>query len=258
MDLKLTDKVAVVSGSSRGIGKAIAYTLLREGASVYITGRDEKDLSAAYEGFNQQFDGKVFSFCGDLTNTESIKRLMENVVDEHMKLDIVVSNIGSGRSVAGWDVDDEEWTRMFNINFHGTVKLCREAIRVMKETAKGSIVCISSIAGVEAIAAPVPYSSAKAALLSFVKNTSDIAAQYGVRINAVSPGNVLFEGGTWKAKLRENKNRVMEYIDKVVPLKAFASPEDIAEMVAFLASDRAKFVTGANFIIDGGQVRKII
>ena len=260
MDLHLTERVALVSGSSRGIGKAIAETLLMEGCTVYINGRDENSLNATAEEFSKTIlKNKIRKICADLTITEEIRKTLDIISRETDKPpDIVVANIGSGRSVQGWDIDDEEWLRMFNANFFGAVRLCREAIRMMKDGGGGCIIGIASIAGCEATPAPISYSSAKTALLSFVKNTANIVAQFGVRINAVSPGNVLFEGGTWDIKFKENKEEVLDYINSVVPLKGFASQYDIADMVSFLVSDHAKFITGSNFIVDGGQVRKFI
>ena len=255
----LTGKVALVSGSSRGIGKGIAEVLLKEGCIVFINGRTEDTLNKAVEELKEKISkDTVYKICCDLTITKNITKALRDILEKTGKPpDIVVANIGSGRSIVGWDVNDEEWLRMFNINFFGAIRLCRESIRVMKEKG-GSIVCISSIAGCESIPAPVPYSTAKAALLSFVKNTANLVAQYNIRINAVSPGNVLFKGGTWDIKLKENKDAVIDYINSVVPMKGFASPYDVAYMVAFLVSEKAKFITGANFIVDGGQVRKFI
>jgi len=260
MDLHLSEKIALVSGSSRGIGKTIAKCLLREGCCVFINGRSEHILRKSLNELREKTSNKaVFEICGDLTVGKNIRDALEKILKRTKRYpDIVVANIGTGRSAGGWDVNDEEWVRMFNINFFGAVRLCRETIRVMKESEGGSIVCISSIAGCEAIPAPLPYSTAKAALLSFVKNTANIVAQYRIRINAVSPGNVLFEGGTWDSKLKENRNEVMNYIETSVPMKGFASPHDVAHMVAFLASESAKFITGSNFIVDGGQTRCFI
>lgn len=260
IDLNLNGKIALVSGSGRGIGKAIAGILLSEGCTVFINGRDEKTLNTTAEELRNKTPlHKIYKICSDLTITENIKSALDFIYNKTQKYpEIIVANIGSGKSVSGWDIDDEEWLRMFNLNFFGAVRLCREAVRVMTEHGGGSIVCISSIAGCEAIPAPLPYSIAKAALLSFVKNCANEVAQYKIRINAVSPGNVLFEGGTWDRKLKENKDAVLSYLNNAVPLKGFASPDDIAYMTAYLVSDYARFITGSNFIVDGGQVKKFI
>jgi len=256
MDLLLTGKVAIVSGSSRGIGKAIAGRLLAEGCEVYVTGRDSDSLESTRHEFYQQFGDKVHAYQGDLTDSTVLESLISSVCSRHQRLDIAVANIGSGQSKLGWDVGDDIWLQAFQTNFFAAVRLSREAIRVMCKNG-GSIIFISSIAGVEAIAAPVPYSTAKAALLSYVANTARIVALHGIRLNSISPGNVLFPGGTWDRKMREDSNGVAKYIADTVPMNRFGRPEEIADAVAFLASEKAAFITGSNMLVDGGQTRRI-
>ncbi|MBI4823873.1 MAG: SDR family oxidoreductase [Nitrospirae bacterium] len=258
MELNIGGRVSVVSGSSRGIGKAIAYGLLKEGAIVYLTGRDKEALDSTYRDLSSQFGNSVYKFNGDLSLTETIKTLIETVLREQGRLDIAIANIGSGRSKVGWDVEDSYWHEGFDINFYPAVRLIRESIRVMKEQASGSIVAVSSIAGCEAIPAPIPYSAAKTALLSFVKNVSALVASDGIRVNAISPGNVYFEGGTWDRKLKEDRAAVERYIETSVPARRLGTPEEIADAICFLVSDRASFITGANLVVDGGQIRRLL
>lgn len=257
MDLNLKGKIAVVSGSSRGIGKAVAGGLLAEGAVVYVTGRNEPDLNAACSEFQARFGERVYKFNGDLTDTETIKKLLAEIIARHERLDIAVANIGSGRFRRDWDIADELLMKSFDLNLFAAVRLSREAIRVMIGRKSGAVVCVASIAGGEAIPAPVQYSAAKSALLSYVKNTADLVAPFGIRINAISPGNVYFEGGTWDAKIKENREAVEAYIRSSVPMGRLGLPGEIADAACFLVSERASFVTGANIIIDGGQTRKI-
>ena len=179
-------------------------------------------------------------------------------MDENKKLDMVIANIGTGKSVLGWDVDEVEWLRMFNINFFGAVKLCRESLRVMTEQESGNIVFISSIAGCETLPAPVPYSAAKSALLTYMKNTANQVVDAGIRLNAISPGNVYFPGGTWDRKLKEDKELVEAYLNESVPMKRLGKAEEIADVVTFLVSEKSSFITGSNLIVDGGQVKKVI
>ncbi len=258
MEIYLKGKIALVSGSSRGIGRAIAYGLLKEGAVVYVTASRKESLEKTTAGFRKEFGNRVFSFCGDLTRTDVIKNLISEIAKKHNQLDIVVANVGTGKSKPGWDVDDEAWMQSFEMNFFSAVRLSREALRVMVEQKSGNIVFISSIAGCEAIPAPVPYSSAKTALLSYVKNTSNLVSPYGIRMNAVSPGNIFFEGGTWDNKLKENKEAVEKYLSDTVAMKRLGNPEEISDAVCFLVSERASFITGANVVVDGGQIKKII
>ncbi len=253
----LTAKVALVSGSSRGIGKGIAYHLLSKGATVYLTGRSLVELEHTYDEFRSQFPDRVCKYLGDLGNTATIAGLLKTIMDDYGRIDIVVANIGSGKSLMGWDIPDNLWEESMQINFMNAVRLSRESLRHMTAAKKGAIIFIASIAGVETIAAPVPYSCAKAALLTYMKNTAPLAAESGVRMNAISPGNVFFTGGTWDRKIRESPESTQEYIQKNVPLQRFGTPDDIGSLVCYLASDDASFVTGSNYIIDGGQTRSL-
>lgn len=260
MKPNLENRTALISGSSRGIGRAIADAFLAEGMTVFVNGRDRAALDLAISEMKSRYpDAKVHPICADLIKTENVISALDQAFRVVGRFpDVVVANVGSGRSNPGVEVEDGEWERMFDINLFGAVRLVREAVRRMKDAGGGSIVCVSSIAGCEASTAPLSYSAAKAALLSFVKNASDLVAKHHIRINAVSPGNVMFEGGVWDRKLKENREQVMGYINSSVPLQRFATPQEIAEVVAFLVSDKAAFVTGTNVVVDGGQLRKII
>ena len=253
----LAAKVALVSGSSRGIGRGIAYHLLSNGATVFLTGRSQNALKQTYDELKEQFADQVRKFQGDLSNTATIAGLLKAINKENGHIDIVVANIGSGRSQMGWDVPDNLWEESMQINFMNAVRLSRESLRYMMVAQKGSIIFIASIAGVETIAAPAPYACAKAALLSYMKNTAPVAARHGVRMNAISPGNILFPGGTWDKKIRENPEPTQKYIQDNVPLQRFGTPDDVGSLVCYLASDNASFITGGNFIVDGGQTRRI-
>ena len=254
---RLEEKIAVVSGSSRGIGRSIAERLLGDGATVYITGRDSGRLDTTFDELSGQHPGKVFRFRGDLSQTAGIVRCIDQVVKNHQRIDIAVANIGSGRSVSGWDITDETWEESLLINFYPAVRLARESIRHMAKQQSGTIIFISSIAGCETIDAPVPYATAKAALLAYMKNTADIVGPHNIRMNAVSPGNIYFKDGTWDKKMQSDSKQVQEYIQTSVPLNRFGTPDDIAHAVSFLCSDEASFISGANIIVDGGQTRSL-
>lgn len=253
----LSNQVALVSGSSRGIGKCVAYHLLANGATVYLTGRSGPDLEKTYEEFSKGYGERVFKFQGDLTKTDVIIRLFNEIEEKSKKIDIVIANVGSGKSQMGWDVPDRLWSESMKINFFSAVRLSRESINRMINQKSGVIIFISSIAGLETIAAPVPYSCAKAALLSYMKNSASNVAQYGIRMNAISPGNILSHNGTWERKLIEKPEETKKYIHDNVPLQKLGTPDDIANLVCYLVSENATFITGANFIVDGGQTRSI-
>jgi 3-oxoacyl-[acyl-carrier protein] reductase len=256
VNLRLDNHVALVAGSSRGIGKAIAAAFLQEGCRVCITGRAEASLSKTLAEFEGQFGKEsVISFCGDLADPPVIEQALHKTHGWGGRLDAMVANLGSGSGATGWKLESDEWERLFNANFWGSVRLAQAAIPLVAENRHGAILFIASITGVEATSAPLPYSAAKAALVNYAKNLASRVAAMGVRVNCIAPGNVLFPGGTWERHLEKEKDKVMQMIESSVPLARFGTPEEIANLAVFLCSDAATFITGACFKADGGQTR---
>jgi 3-oxoacyl-[acyl-carrier protein] reductase len=249
MLLDLSGKRALVTGSSRGIGFAIAAALHAEGCRVALNGRDSVLLSESA----QKLKGSI-AIAGDFTLTVDAAKIVSNVVDVFGGLDILVCNIGGGQSVPPGSETIEEWHRVFSLNFWSTINAI-EAARAALTYSHGSIVCISSICGVEMIPeAPITYSTAKAALHSYVKGISRPLGKQGVRINAIAPGNILFNGSAWERRLLEDEGAIRSMLDKNVALSSFGTPQDIAGLTVFLASESAKFATGGIWVLDGGQV----
>ncbi len=246
-------RTAFVSGSSRGIGKAIAEKLSQMDFAVYLNGRNESDLENAVADINAK-GGHAYAIAGDLTDDKAIREALEQVLKKKDKIDVVVANLGSGRSVPGWAISIAEYRRVFDLNFFSAVSLMTQAIPHMAKNS--NLVVISSIAGCESIGAPIAYLSAKAALLAFTKGLSDQVVDLGIRVNAISPGNIYFPGGTWDEKMHKDENAVRKLLDDKVPLKRLGRPSEIADAVEFLLSN--EFVVGHNLVIDGGQIRKII
>lgn len=251
MDLKLNQKNVLVTGSSKGIGFGIAQAYLNEGANVMINSRGNIDLSM----FKAASRNQISSVSADVSTIDGINLISQKVLDVFKgKLDVLVCNVGSGKSVPVGTETFEDWKKSFDTNFFSTTNTI-EALKNLVTKESGSILCISSICGLEALGAPLTYSAAKAALNSYVVGLSRFLAREGIRINAIAPGNVLFEGSTWEQKLKNNKKGVLEMLEKEVPLKKFGDVEDISNMALFLSSDKAKFITGSIIVIDGGQVR---
>ena len=257
MDLGLKNKVVLVAGSSRGIGEAIARTFLQEGANVVVTGRSASDLKKTAGAFKRKFSGRVLEFSGDLTREIEIRKCIATVVRKWKRLDVVVAGIGSGKSNRPLQADHKEWRRMLDKNLLGAVALASETLPLLRRQKSGCLVFISSIAGVEHIGAPEAYAAAKSALLSYVKSLAAGLAAEGIRVNAVAPGNIKFPGGRWEEISKERPQAVKDMIKREVPLNRFGTPQEVAAAVAFLASDRASFITGSCLTVDGGQTRRI-
>jgi 3-oxoacyl-[acyl-carrier protein] reductase len=255
MDLALKEKVVFVAGASRGIGKGIASVFLDEGARVVVTGRDPAALAAAGEELSGGRADRVMTFAGDLSQAATVQQAHQSVTARWGAVDSLICNIGSGTAKNGWQVAAEDWEAVFQINLWATVRLVEVFLPSMVEAKRGSIILISSIAGLESLGAPIPYTVAKAALERYSKDLSRRVGRYGVRVNTVAPGNILFPGGSWQRKLDADHAGVTSMIAAEVPLGRFGTAEEIGTAVAFLASGHAAFITGACVVVDGGQTR---
>jgi 3-oxoacyl-[acyl-carrier protein] reductase len=250
MQLDLSGKTALVTGSSKGIGWAIAQALHAEGCRLALNARNAVDLRTA----TAQLAGSI-GIVGDVTQPAEARQVVAEVLSTFGRLDILVCNVGSGRSVPPGNETAEEWQRVFALNLWSTTNSV-EAARDALVASKGVIVCISSICGLEAIpGAPVTYSAAKAALHAYVRGIARPLGKQGVRINAVAPGNILFDGSVWAHKLAEDATGVQAMLAKEVALGSLGTPTDVGSLVAYLASPRNSFASGSVWTLDGGQVR---
>jgi 3-oxoacyl-[acyl-carrier protein] reductase len=254
LDLGLTDKVAFVAGSTRGIGRTIADAFLREGSRVGVSGRTKHDLDRTSHELESRFGrDHVLATQGDLTQKADIEKSMRAVGQRWGGLDCLVVNVGSGRGRMGWEADTEEWNRLLNLNLIAGSLMADCAVPFMQGRNEASIIFISSLAGMEVLPAPIAYACAKSGVVALSKMLSRALAPERIRVNTVAPGNILFPGGVWQRKLEEDPQGVHAYIAAEVPMKRMGAPEEVADAVTFLASARASFITGACLLIDGGQ-----
>lgn len=252
MQLDLAGKSVLVTGSSKGIGRAIAEAFLAEGAEVAFNGRNIIELTRVIEA---QKRGKAIAIEGDVTKPDQALSIVERVMTTFGKLDVLVCNVGSGRSVPAGTETYEEWLRVFGLNLWSATNMV-EASRPYLANSSGTIVCISSICGQEMVpGAPLTYSAAKAALNAYVRGIARPLGQDSIRINAIAPGNILFEGSVWQRKLNEDPEEVGQLLSRDVALSRLGTPWEVASLTLWLASPVASFCTGCVFVADGGQVR---
>ena len=257
MNLGLEKQVVFIAGSSRGIGRAIGEALLAEGATVVLTGRNEVSLNAVKAELESAGnDGRIMAIAGDFCDPAVIAAAFERTIGTFGKIDHLIANLGSGSGKPGWDYSHDEWARFFELNFFASTRLTQAVLPyLLLNRDGGSIIYIASIVAVEATAAPLPYSAAKAALVNYSMNLARQMGPHKIRVNSIAPGNIWFPNGSWDKHLSNNAVAVKTMLDSEVPLQRFGSPQEIAAFVAYLCSAQAAFCTGACYVIDGGQTR---
>lgn len=250
MKIEYGNKKVLVTGSSRGIGLCIANHFAMNGAQVCYSARSlESFHSSVFLGSNEK--SRILKAC-DFTDLNSILNLRKCIENEFSKLDILVCNVGSGKSVLDPIPNYDNFENVFNLNFKSAVNTTREFLPLLEKTA-GCILFISSICGLEAYDAPIDYSVAKSSLQSFSKHLSKKVADKGVRVNCLALGNIYFPGGVWDKKMQEDHQKVQNMINTQVPMKRLGTPDEVAHACMFLCSQQASFITGSLLTVDGGQ-----
>ena len=252
MDFDFKNQNVFISGSTKGLGKEIASRFKLAGSSIVINGRNSEDLHKTKAEISADH-----AFQADVTNEVDTARVINAAIEVFGEIDILICNVGSGSNL-NRDLDPlTPWKYMMDVNFWSAVNLI-ESIEALQPNHPISVVCISSICGIEIVpGAPPAYSVAKSALNSYVRVKSKGFKAIGSRINAIAPGNIMHENSIWLKKKNENPAEVNDYINKNVPLNRMASTGEIADLVLYLASPKASFVSGSIWTIDGGQVNSL-
>jgi len=252
MDLFLHDQHFLVTGASRGIGLAIATGLLQEGAKVALVARTQETLAEVSHKLSVQYgSSQVLPLTLDCANTTAWEEAIDTLKNTWGGLNGVVANVGDGRSVSQPIPDSEQFAKTWRTNFSTAETTARFTLPLIQAT-QGSLLFISSIAGLESIGAPTDYTVAKTAIISLSKQLARKLAPQ-VRVNCLAPGNVYCPGNSWDEKIQANPQRVEALIRSIVPMQRFGTPEEIADAALFLCSQRARFITGACLVVDGGQ-----
>ena len=259
MNLDLTDKIAIVTGSSRGLGLATARALVEEGCRVTVCARGEARLNEA-AGELRRLAGaadRVLSVAADVSTADGVEALVRRTVEAFGGLDILVNNVGVARGAGIADTTDAEWQEAFDQTLFPAVRASRLAVPLMRARGGGAIVMIASIWGRES-GGRMTYNAVKAAEISLAKAMAQQLAIDNIRVNSVAPGSIRFPGGSWDRRVQEDPEGMRDFVKRELPFGRFGRPEEVGAVVAFLCSSRASWISGASVPVDGCQSRSLI
>ena len=251
MNLGLKDKVVIVTGASRGIGRAIAHGFAEEGARLSLCGRTPETLQKVTDELTAR-GTQVFAKPTDVTDSAQVHAFMTETLETYDRIDVVVNNVGGSRWTPLAEISDTEWHDILDLNLVSAARMNQLAIPAMEKQGGGVILMITSIYGREG-GGHITYNAAKAAEISMAKSLAKELAPHNIRVNSVAPGSILFPGGGWARRMQADPEAMAAFVKSDMPLGRFGKPEEIANVVVFLASERASLVTGACVNVDGCQ-----
>jgi len=256
VDLGLNDKVAIVTGSSRGLGLATALSLAAEGCRVCLCARGEARLHEAERTVAARAGdpGRVLAVAADLSRAEGVQAVVERTVAAFGGLDILVNNLATAGGAGLLDTSDAQWQDAIDRTLVPAVRASRLAVPHMQRRRGGVIVLIASIFGREA-GGRMTYNAVKAAEISLAKALARQLAPSNIRVNSVSPGSILFEGGSWWKRQQDDPEGIAAFVKSELPFGRFGRPEEVGDVVAFVCSSRASWISGTSIVVDGCQSR---
>jgi 3-oxoacyl-[acyl-carrier protein] reductase len=255
MDLQLTDKVAIVTGSSRGLGRASATALATEGCRVTLCARGADALREAALTVGQSGKGpdRILAVVADVSTAEGADAVVRQTLDRFGRIDILVNNVGKAGGADLLSTSDADWQSAIDQTLFPAIRMSRLVVPHMRGDG-GSIIMIASIYGREA-GGRMTYNAVKAAEISLGKALSQQLAPDNIRVNSIAPGSILFEGGSWWKRQQEDPDGIADFVRRELPFGRFGTPEEIGAVVAFVASPRASWISGACIPVDGTQGR---
>jgi 3-oxoacyl-[acyl-carrier protein] reductase len=254
MDLGLSGRVALVCGSTRGIGHAVAKALAREGARVAVNGRNRETTQEAADALAQETGAEVVPYPGDVTDPKVAESHVKGVAHDFGRLDILFCNAGGPPAGPFTDQPAEAWQRAIELNLLSTINLARAAVPIMRKAQWGRILCLTSLAAKQPLPGLILSTTARAGVLGFSKALSDEVASDGITVNSICPGFIATER---VQELTRSKPDAMKQMLAQIPIGRIGNPSELAAAVTFLASEPASYITGAVLQVDGGFIRSI-
>ncbi len=256
MDLGLRGKVAIVTGGSRGLGKAAATSLAQEGALVFICARGKETLDQTLMELSSA-ELALRGGVADVTTVEGCDQVVKGAVEAFGGVDILVNNVGGGQGPSAIGSSDNEWQQSLDLTLFPSLRMSRLCVPIMKERGGGVILMIASIFGRES-GGRATYNAVKAAEISLAKSMARELAPDNIRVNSVAPGSILFPGGSWERRQQADPAAIQKMIEDDLPFGRFGRANEVGDVVAFLASTRASWIAGASVTVDGCQSRSLI